>query len=86
LTILAVALSLAAMTGCGGSASTPAVKHLDYSDRKAVAHYFWEHGIHGLSVELHVFREDSDGRRRKPRNAYEAELIRSRKPKLNTQT
>jgi hypothetical protein len=74
------------MTGCGGSASTPAVKHLDYSDRKAVAHYFWEHGIHGFSVELHVFREDSDGRRTKPRNAYEAELIRSRKPKLNIQT
>lgn len=58
-------------------------KHLDHSDRKAVARYLWENGVEGLSVEMHAFRRDSDGARSRPRRAYEAELIRSRKPRLN---
>jgi hypothetical protein len=60
-------------------------KHLDHSDRKAVARYLWEHGFRGLSVEMHAFRGDSDGRKASCRKAYEAELIRSRKPRLNIQ-
>ncbi len=60
-------------------------KHLDHSDRKAVAHYFWDNGIKGLLVEMHAFPRDSDGNRATPRKAYEADLIRSRKPRLNIQ-
>jgi hypothetical protein len=60
-------------------------KHLDHSDRKAVARYLWDNGIKGLSVELHAFRRDSDGQKAKCRKAYEADLIRSRKPRLNIQ-
>jgi predicted GIY-YIG superfamily endonuclease len=60
-------------------------KHLDHSDRKAVAYYFWENGVEGLSVEMHAFRKDSEGRVAKCRKAYEADLIRSRGPRLNIQ-
>jgi hypothetical protein len=60
-------------------------KHLDHSDRKALAHYLWEHGYQDLSVEMHTFRADSDGNKTTCRKAYEAELISSRKPRLNIQ-
>lgn len=60
-------------------------KHLDHSDRKAVAHYFWENGFKGLSVEMHAFGEESDGCKATCRKAYEADLIRSRHPRLNIQ-
>jgi predicted GIY-YIG superfamily endonuclease len=60
-------------------------KHLDHSDRKAVAHYFWQNGFSDLFVEMHSFRADSDGRKAECRKAYEAEFIRSRKPRLNIQ-
>jgi predicted GIY-YIG superfamily endonuclease len=60
-------------------------KHLDHSDRKAVAHYLWENGVKGLIVEMHAFRKESDGRKEVCRKAYEAELIRSRGPRLNIQ-
>jgi len=71
--------------GEGSNLRGRVAKHLDHSDRKAVAHYFWEKGIKDLSVEIHAFRRDSDGRKAKCRKAYEAELIRSRKPRLNIQ-
>jgi hypothetical protein len=60
-------------------------KHLDHSDRKALARYLWEVGVEGLSVELHVFDPASNGRLTSHRRAYEAELIRSRKPQFNIQ-
>jgi len=60
-------------------------KHLDHSDRKAVARYLWEGGSEDLSIDMHAFRKDSDGRDAKCRRAYEAELIYSRKPRLNIQ-
>ncbi len=60
-------------------------KHLDHSDRKAVARYLWEHGYKELLVEMHAFRADSAGGQTVPRKAYEAELIRSRRPRLNLQ-
>jgi len=60
-------------------------QHLDHSDRKAVARYLWEKGTENLSVELHSFDRNSDGRTATCRKAYEAELIRSRKPRLNIQ-
>ena len=60
-------------------------KHLDHSDRKALARYLWEQGIEGLSIELHVFDPASNGRLTTHRRAYEAELIKSRKPHFNIQ-
>jgi predicted GIY-YIG superfamily endonuclease len=60
-------------------------QHLDHSDRKAVARYLWEHGVQGLSVEMHAFLKESDGRKAVCRKAYEADLLRSRKPRLNIQ-
>lgn len=61
-------------------------KHLDHSDRKAVARYLWENGYEDLSVEIHSFRKDSDGNKPTCRKAYEADLIRSRRPRLNIQS
>ena len=60
-------------------------KHLDHSDRKALAHYLWEHGMTDLSVELHVFSSISDGRRTGHRRVYESEMIASRSPRFNIQ-
>jgi GIY-YIG catalytic domain-containing protein len=60
-------------------------KHIDHSDRKAVARYLWDNGYQDLSVEMHAFRTDSDGNKTTCRKAYEADLIRSRKPRLNIQ-
>jgi predicted GIY-YIG superfamily endonuclease len=57
--------------------------HLDHSDRKAVARYLWENGYADLTVEMHVFRRNSDANKAVCRRAYEAELIHSRKPRLN---
>jgi hypothetical protein len=58
-------------------------KHLDHSDRKALARYLWDQGVKGLSVELHVFDPYSNGRLTSHRRAYEADLIRSRRPRFN---
>jgi hypothetical protein len=60
-------------------------KHLDHSDRKAVARYLWDNGVRELEIEIHAFCRDSDGNKVSCRKAYEAELIRSRKPSLNIQ-
>jgi predicted GIY-YIG superfamily endonuclease len=58
-------------------------KHLDHSDRKSLAHYFWENGFTDISVELHAFDRNSDAVRRTFRQAYESNLIETRRPKLN---
>lgn len=60
-------------------------KHLDHSDRKALARYFWEIGTKDLNVEFHSFDPASDGKKKPCRRAYEAELIRSRRPRFNIQ-
>ena len=58
-------------------------KHLDHSDRKSLAHYLWENGFRKITVELHVFDASSDARRKTCRQAYESDLIESRRPKFN---
>lgn len=58
-------------------------KHLDHSDRKALAHHFWEMGITEVVVELHAFDPNSDARKTASRRAYESELIDKRNPKFN---
>lgn len=60
-------------------------RHLDHSDRKALARYLWDQGVEGLAVELHVFDPSSKGRLTSHRRAYEADLIRSRRPQFNIQ-
>jgi predicted GIY-YIG superfamily endonuclease len=69
--------------GEAGNLRARVEKHLDHSDRKAVARYLWENGYKDVSVETHAFRIDSDGNKAKCRKAYEADLIQSRKPRLN---
>lgn len=58
-------------------------QHLDRSDRKSLANYLSEKGNRDVTVELHVFGKDSPAKDKTRRRAYESELIRSRKPKLN---
>ncbi len=58
-------------------------KHLTESDRKSLAKYLVEHGDSDLTLELHVFLEGSPAESTVIREAYESELIRSRKPRLN---
>jgi predicted GIY-YIG superfamily endonuclease len=58
-------------------------QHLDHSDRKSLAHYFWEKGFRHMTVELHVFDANSGARQRRCRQAYESDLIQARLPRFN---
>lgn len=55
-------------------------KHLEHSDNKMLAQWFWQEGIDSSSLELHVLSENVSTKTRK---ALESELIRSRKPLFN---
>lgn len=57
-------------------------KHLGGSDRPALAEYL-DANFTNLQVELHVFASGSPGEKLTIRKAYESELIRTRKPRLN---
>ncbi len=60
-------------------------EHLQESDRKGLATFLssaWE-ANERVYVEVHVFEAGSPGVQLAIRRAYESELIRSRKPKLN---
>ena len=58
-------------------------QHLDRSDRKSLASYLAENNKQEITVELHAFGKDSPAKEKTRRRAYESELIRSRKPRLN---
>jgi predicted GIY-YIG superfamily endonuclease len=58
-------------------------KHLQDSDRKSLSAYLKEHGAKEMVLELHVFGDDSPATRKVVREAYESDLIRTRKPRLN---
>jgi predicted GIY-YIG superfamily endonuclease len=58
-------------------------KHLDRSDRQSLASYLATKKLQDITVEIHAFDPDSPARLKTMRRAYESELIRSRKPKLN---
>jgi predicted GIY-YIG superfamily endonuclease len=58
-------------------------QHLDQSDRKSLAHYLEKNGKREITLELHVFGKDTPAKDKNRRRAYESELIRSRKPRLN---
>lgn len=57
-------------------------KHLKESDRLALASYLHKDDS-DVNVELHVFEEGSPGEALRIRRAYESELIRTRRPRLN---
>ena len=58
-------------------------KHLEESDRLNLANYLSKSAASKMMLELHVFREGSPAEKTVVREAYESELIRSRKPRLN---
>lgn len=58
-------------------------KHLDRSDRQSLASYLDKHGIKDVTVELHIFDGSAEAKDKSMRRAYESDLIRSRKPRLN---
>lgn len=59
-------------------------KHLTSSDRQALADYLQSTTNTGkITIELHIFEKGSPGENLRIRRAYESELIRTRKPKLN---
>lgn len=57
--------------------------HLRDSDRVALAQYLREHTSSRITVELHAFGASSPANDLRIRRAYESELIRTRRPKLN---
>ena len=58
-------------------------QHTTTSDRQALADHLATAADGDVSVELHVFPRKSPAAKARMRRAYESELIRSRKPKLN---
>lgn len=57
-------------------------KHIDHSDRKALAHWLWEHGATDVRLETIVLPRDVGSLARK---AVEKQLIASRRPIFNIQ-
>jgi len=57
-------------------------KHLDHSDNKGLAHWFWENGFSQVHLEIRVLPRATSQR---VRCALERELIVSRKPVFNIQ-
>ena len=55
-------------------------KHLDHSDNKGLAHWFWGNGFSEVHLELRILPASTTQR---VRCAVERELIRSRKPLFN---
>jgi predicted GIY-YIG superfamily endonuclease len=58
-------------------------KHLVDSDRRSLASYLSENSKEALTLELHVFNKGSPAEATIVREAYESDLIRTRKPRLN---
>jgi site-specific DNA-methyltransferase (adenine-specific) len=57
-------------------------KHLDHSDNKNLARWFWSNGFMDVHLELQVLNVKTTN---KVRRALEAELIASRRPVFNVQ-
>ena len=55
-------------------------KHIDHSDNKGLARWFWEHGVPDVRLELRLL---PDGTTTRVRRAVESELILSRRPRFN---
>lgn len=60
------------------------LKHLDHSDRKSLAHYFWENQLDLVKIEIISFDENSPVTTNvRVRRGLEANLIESRTPRFN---
>ena len=57
-------------------------KHLDHSDNKSLARWFWESGFQDVKLELWLLPNDTPTPKRR---AIESDLIRSRHPAFNVQ-
>jgi hypothetical protein len=55
-------------------------KHLDHSDNRELARWFWENGFTDVNLEIHELPNDTST---KVRRALESELINSRHPVFN---
>ena len=66
--------------GEAGSLRLRIEKHLDHSDNKEMARWFWENGFADVNLELQELPENTS---KKVRKALEAELITSRHPLFN---
>ncbi len=55
-------------------------KHIDHSDNRGLARWFWEQGFGDLFLEIHLLPAETTTR---VRRALELELIRSRNPEFN---
>jgi hypothetical protein len=58
-------------------------KHLDHSDRKSLARYFWDEGFSEIKVQIHVFDPNSDAKKQSMRRAYESDLLAKRSVRFN---
>jgi predicted GIY-YIG superfamily endonuclease len=58
-------------------------KHLNDSDRKNLSQYLQASDAKQISLELHIFLDGSPAEKAMIREAYESDLIRTRKPRLN---
>ena len=58
-------------------------QHLLDSDRVALAKYIAASDPNAIRIELHEFDANSPATNTRTRRAYESELIRTRKPRLN---
>ncbi len=58
-------------------------QHLLESDRVALAKYIASSDPQSIQIELHEFESSSPASNTRTRRAYESELIRTRKPRLN---
>lgn len=66
--------------GEGTSLRRRVAKHLDHSDNRNLARWFWEHGFQEVHLEIQTLGNDVST---KVRRALEAELIKSRRPIFN---
>lgn len=58
-------------------------KHLDNSDRKALSHYLKSNAASEITLDMHIFAQDSPAIQTVVREAYESDLIRTRHPRFN---
>ncbi len=55
-------------------------KHLEHSDNKSLARWFWDHGMSDVQLEIRVLPANTTTRQRR---ALESELILSHQPIFN---
>lgn len=72
--------SLCLYVGEASQLKSRLTKHLQHSDNKLLAQWFWQYGNEEVFLEVHILPQDTSPKTRK---ALEAELICSRRPAFN---